>query len=211
MLSVAERRIAICMSAYDGLNSPLLLDLLRLGLRLGKDRDAKYLPMLVPRLHGATCLNAAIVLSRETVDAAEVREDLTHILWIDWNVMIDGEQAVKLLDSVDPWHPAVFARSQDNTSPTLPNLWSDDGKRLTAWPNDTLVQVRSAGIAAAAFDADLFTSLKQPWFCWQGENPNANVCRQFKVQSIPIYCHTGVVAKQIGIAPIYGQKRAVRQ
>jgi len=202
---VREWRVAICASAYDGLKSPLVLDLLKLGLGLGERKGIKCLPILVPRLRGVTCLNAAIVLAREAIDAADVREPLTHILWIDRDVMLNGEQALRLLESVDDWHPAVFALSRDLDCPDLPNLWSAPGERRLQWPTDSLLQVHSAGVAAAAFDGELFDSLKLPWFRWDASqgNPNANVCFQFHAQSIPVFCHTGVTARQAGKPTVY--------
>lgn len=202
-------RVAICASAYDGLKSPLVAGLLNLGLALGWRKETKYLPILVPRLHGATCLNAAIILARDAIAAADVREPLTHILWFDRDVMLTGRQAFQLLDAVDPWHPAVFALGRDQKHPELPNLWSPGGpsvatRRMEDWPSNALVQVRSAGLAAAAFDGELFDSLKPPWFRHDASQADGDVCFQFHAQSIPVYCHTGVTPRQMGAPPTYG-------
>jgi len=199
-------RVAICVNGYDGIKASLVSTLLDMGLCLGAHVDTKYLPILVPRLNGPTCLNAGISLAQEAIDAADVREPLTHILWMDRDTVLTSDGAIRLLESVDPWHPAVFAVSRDPDHLDLPNLWTTSGERMTDWPDDTLVRVRSAGLAAAAFDADLFYSLRQPWFRWQAEpggNPQANVCYQFAEQRIPVFCHTGVTVRQAGKAPVY--------
>ncbi|MBE3088613.1 MAG: hypothetical protein IMZ71_05825 [Chloroflexi bacterium] len=200
---MAEWRIAIGASAFDGLKAPLIRDFLALGFAMGVRQDAKYLSILIPRLHGATALNAAIKMAGDEIDNATVREPLTHVLWLDRDVMLTGEQAWQLLNQVDPWHPAVFALGRNPQSRTWSFWeWQDAEHRRLASPPETpgLYRVRSAGLHAAAFDADLFGQLRHPWFRWQplaGSDPESNVCQSMIAQLIPVYCDTRVVVRQV--------------
>lgn len=212
--SVPEMRVALCASSYGGLKAPLARDFLELGLTLGALPGSKYLPILVPRLHGPICLNAAITMSLEAISAVQVREPFTHFLWLDRETILTGEQAIRLLGAVDPWHPAVFALARDPHGDEW-QLWDyPDGKRMNTWPADTLVRAHSAGLAAAAFDGELFDSLKKPWFSNEkpksGHDALSNVCLHFHIQGIPVYCHTGIVVKQVFAPPVYGPEGQVQ-
>lgn len=169
---MAERRLAFLVSAYLGLKAPLVRHLLGLGLTLGRRKDTKIMPVFVPRLHGAACLNAALKMARDALRDVDESQRYTHVLWLDRDVMLTGEQAERLLSAVDPWHPAVFA-------------W--DGAEIPGPSDSSLVRAASARLSAAAFDADLFSDLRQPWFDhWP------DTFRNFHKQNIPLYCHTGI-------------------
>ena len=181
---MGKQRVAICAAACNGLKASLVKRLFGLGLELGKHDDVQYLPILVPRMHGPTCLNAAIHMAMEALSDAGPDERLTHILWMDKDTMLTGAQAFRLLDAVDPRHPAVFAF--DHTAMVMFRPRDQRGE---------LVRVQSAGFAAAAFDADLFRELREPWFRWQKTDTvraEDNYLCQFIEQGVPVYCDLGV-------------------
>ena len=203
-----DLRIAICTSLFCGMKAPLLADYMRLGIALGQKKSWKFLAYQVPRLRSVCCLNAAIDMTRTDPSLRDAGEKFDRILWMDYNCMLTPEGAIRLLESVDDWHPAVFAFSRDPDTGQLP-VWEWDAdepiKRLTTWPDDQLVRISSAGTAAAAFDADVFDVLRTPYFRWgDGQfpwpdtGPEAFVCLHLHRQGIPVYAHSGVWARRLG-------------
>lgn len=203
-----DMRIAICTSVFAGIRSALLADYMRLGIALGRKKDWKFLPFQIPRLRSVSCLNSAIHLSRTDAVVTAAGEKFERLLWLDYNCMVTPEDAIRLIESVDEWHPAVFAFSRDPDIDKMA-VWEWTGNkpfgRLKEWPENELVRVSSAGLSAAAFDADVFDVLRTPYFQWRDGDfpwpdtgPEAFVCANFHRQGIPVYAHSGIWAKRIG-------------
>ncbi|HUU82294.1 MAG TPA: hypothetical protein VM243_02210 [Phycisphaerae bacterium] len=201
-------RIAICTSLFDGMDASLLADYERLGIGLGHRQDWKFLAYQIPRLRSASGLNAAIHMTRTDQTLNDAGEKFDRILWLDHRTMLTPADAVRLLESVDEWHPAVFAFNRDPDTRNV-GVWEWTGDkpfgRLKEWELNALVRVSSAGLYAAAFDASVFDALRTPWFLWVDRDSvwpdtgkEAFVCTHFHRQGIPVYAHSGVWATRLG-------------
>ncbi len=185
---------------------------IRASFRLGRETTDKFAPFLAMRRRGELAANEC--LSRMEVTEAETGERFTHVLWVDDDVVIDGEVVTALLDAVDDEHPVVAALAFERHCEMKPAIWAGVwfGVHLTAikqileYPADTMIPITASGLCCVAFDRDVFDMLHKPYFDWiqKGHTerlpctPDGWIFGQFDDQKIPCFCHTGIKVGHMG-------------
>lgn len=220
---IEEKRIALCMASYKGCEPEILHMHCRLASRLSREPGWKYCPFIVGRMHMALACNTTIDLMEQVED--ESGETFTHVLWMDDDVGLDAEDAVRLINCVDGDHPAVYALAFFRQPPYRPSLWryrkwGDEDttlEQLFEWPENELMKVGGVGLCAAAFDRRLFKSLKKPYFILveHGFNqssctPDGWFCNKLRQNDVPIYVHTGIKATHMSFPQRVDEKFALK-
>lgn len=200
-----EKRIALCMAAFKGCEPEIVHMHMLLASRLSREPGWKYHPFVVGRKSMALACNTTL----ENMEELErsTGETFTHVLWMDDDVGILAEDAVRLINCIDDEHPAVYALAFFRQPPYKPSLWRQRrlGEERTTfeqmfdYPADTLVRVDAAGLCAAAFDRRLFNMLKKPYFRLVEKGykqtactPDGALCNALGDAKVPIYVHTGI-------------------
>ncbi|MBS3821706.1 MAG: hypothetical protein KGY81_08090 [Phycisphaerae bacterium] len=199
------RKVALCWASYKGSEPEVVDGLVRMAFSLGRRTGDMFAPFCAKRKQAHLAANHALQLMENAEEASGER--FTHVLWIDDDVVVDAEGTLKLLDSVDDYHPVVFALAFERQNFLKPAIWRSkkfNGSRygveqILEWPEDELLEVYASGLCFAAFNRDVFDAIKKPYFDWvqkgyarNSVTPDGYICAQFEARGIPVYCHTGV-------------------
>lgn len=220
-----DKRVAFCMASYKGCEAEMVQSHVRMSFAFGRRTNWEFMPFFVSRMRCDVACNRAIGLMNEVEALLPKEQHFTHILWMDDDVALSPNEAIRLVNLVDDEHPAVFALAFYRNKPYIPSLYKYiewDGSPVTLehlieYPENDFLRVSAAGLCAAAFDRDLFRQLKTPYFRWiEGGfkqpscTPDGWLCHQFLQLGIPVYCHTGIKAKHLGFAEIVDEELALK-
>ena len=149
----------------------------------------------------------------------------THVLWVDDDVVIDGDVAQRLLDCIDDDHPVVAALAFERAGQFKPAIWEAlrfgayfvSVKQILDYPADRMIPIAASGLCCVAFDREVFDVLKKPYFDWiqpgykrASCTPDGFLYAQFEDQCIPCYCHTGIKVGHVGSPVVVDEEYAHR-
>lgn len=218
-------RVAICMASYSGCAPEILTQLISVSFALGRRTDWEVMPFIIGRRRCEVACNTAIDLMERAEEQFPKDERFTHVLWFDDDVALSPNSTIRLVESIDEQHPAVFALAFFRQHPYRPSIWKYrqwQGQDCTLeqiydYPEDELIRVSAAGLCAAAFDRDVFLALDKPYFEWKmgglnrrAATPDGWLCMQLLKQEIPVYCHTGIKTKHLGFPEVVDEELALK-
>ena len=222
-------RIAFCLTCYEQVDPWSERGFLDLAIAFGRmHKDIEVVPFV---RDGLPCADACNLLMDDVAEYERAQDwRFDRVFWMDDDVVLTTEDLPKLLAAVDTEHPAVFALAFLRTAPHRAAIWryaptpTAEGmvgravlEYVSEYPADSLIPIHCAGLCAALLDRAVFDKLEQPYFAWlEGGyqrspcTPDGYLCAKLVGASVPLFCHTGVRTKHIGLPQIVDEAFAMR-
>ena len=200
-----NRRIALWTSMYKGIDPEVVSGLVQAAFALGRRTNDCFAFIPAIRKRAELAANEAAKLMEHA--ESETGERFTHVVWMDDDIQIEPDTIIRLLDCIDDDHPVVFALAFERDGQHKPAIWRSikwNGKhqnieQIFEYPPDELIRVHAAGLCCAAWDREVLTALKKPYFTWQlpgygrsSVTPDGFFCGRLHAKGIPVFCHTGI-------------------
>lgn len=221
----AAKRVAFCMASYKGPGPEMVGPLARMFFAFGRRRDWEFAPFILGRKQCHVACNDALSAMEDAEQLLGRGQKFTHVMYMDDDVYMTPDNAVRLIEAVDKDHPVVFALAFYRQWPHRPSLyayakWHGLDTELhpcNDYPPNEMFRVNAAGLCAAAFDRDIFRLIKKPYFDWfeGGYNhpamtPDGFLCYRFLEAGIPIHVHTGIGCTHVGFPDEIDEAKAVQ-
>lgn len=193
-------KIAVCVPAGDMVHTAFAFDV------------AKAIAWHVithPKDHVLPIFQPGTILAdiRKTLVDNALKEDCTHVLFVDSDMRFPKDTIQRLLDADVPVIAANCARRRMPTSPTA-TQWDkaqEKATRIYTFPETTGYQeVDTIGCGVMMVKTEVFREVPRPWFqmpwheklqCFVGED--IYFCRSCQSRGIPIYIDHDL-SKEIG-------------
>ncbi len=200
-----KRKVALCAAMYKGIEPEVANGLLSMAFTLGRHTKDVIKPFIAVRKRAELAANWA--LGQMEKDERINGHRFTHVIWMDDDIVVEGKSILKLLDSIDDEHPVVFALAFERDGLHKPGIWRSktfggrhvNVEQIFDYPPNELMPIHAAGLCCAAWDREVLTAIKKPYFDWQqagygrsSHTPDGYFCNKLRDKDIPIFCHTGV-------------------
>lgn len=221
----ADKRIALCMATYGGPAPETYIASMRMIYAFARRKDWEFAPFIAHRMQCHVGCNASLHFMEQAEEALEADQGFTHVLWLDDDVSLTPENAIRLIEAVDRDHPAVFSLCFYRQWPHRPSIYAykewngvqTELEPLHDYPENELARINAAGLCAAAFDRDIFRHIKKPYFDWfeggykrPAMTPDGFLCYRMLEAGIPIHVHTGIDCTHMGHPVAVDEAYAVR-
>ena len=199
------RKVALCSAVYKGCEPEVLRGFMSALFTLGRKTDDQVCPFLAQRKRAELASNWCLSNMEQTEETTG--EQFTHVLWVDDDVVVDGDAILRLLDCVDIEHPVVAALAFERQPNYRPAIWQGNyfGDQYVSmhqifdYPADEMIPIVASGLCCVAFDRDVFDAIRKPYFDWvqpgydrESCTPDGYLFGQFMDHHIPCFCHTGI-------------------
>ncbi len=202
---MSTRKIALCMAIYKGMEPEVGMGLTDMAFALGRHTTDEF--ALFPAIRKRSELAANYALDQMEHCEKDKGIRFTHVIWMDDDIVVGGNGIRKLLASIDDDHPVVFSLAFERDGQHKPGIWKSldlDGEHINVeqifdYPEDELIPVYAGGLCCAAWDREVLTAIKKPYFDWlqpgfqrNSHTPDGYFCGRLHDAGIPVHCHTGV-------------------
>ena len=199
------RNIAICMASFKGCEIEVLMGFSQAAFRLGRDTEDRFAFFPAVRQRAERAANLSLQHMEDEEEKLGIK--FSHIIWIDDDVVVNGDAILKLLDSIDSEHRVVASLSFERNGAYRPAIWKAHkwgGEAITIeqifdYPEDDLIEIEASGLCCVAFDRTVFDEIKKPYFDWilkgykqRGCSPDIYLFMKLNEAGIKCFCHTGI-------------------
>ena len=171
-----------------------------------------------PGTYIVTARNSLVYDARNMLAEMAIREGYDRILWIDSDMVFDGDLMLRLNKALDGGKCFVSALCFTRKNPILPCIYSETGYRETDggryetymncmenYPKDSLFKVKGCGLAACMMEVsvikEVYGKFGSPFSPIAGFGEDLSFCRKCDELGIEMWCDSrikvGHVAQKI--------------
>lgn len=162
-----------------------------------------------------TARNSLVYDARNLLSEMAIREGYDRILWIDSDMVFDGDLLVRLSVDLDEGKRFVSALCFTRKNPVKPCIYSETGYRktgditsdgqeryetfsecMTAYPHDTIFPVKGCGLAACMMETsvvrEVYDRFGSPFSPIAGFGEDLSFCRRCDELGIEMWCDSRI-------------------